>query len=589
MVNLAQILAIVAFPFGAIAYAAYLAYSYTVSLISALISSIVPLGWISIVVMVVIFLLWLVPGLSHIPSIVIGAVLHFTSIMLTLLAVFFNLAVAAAAELLTGFWNNVCEGANLLIDTFLENLCPNQDFSQCIGLEAFGVSIGNIIANLTIVINMLFDLFTLIAGIGNAVYAAARQSNLLFKFGIGAWAAVIAFRDSVSGNAFASFARQPSYFDTFTSLQTQDVRYMNESFAHWKLFTTDAPICPDMLCRNPAQDGMMYFSMLNASHANTITLENGLRVPMFTADNSFASALDALTTEELKVFAVQAAAAFNALLVNVLPVATQILYFGMDLFKLLAIMFIIILIPFLKPLAMLLLLFYYVFGQPTAGGGGITYVPSADTMQFLRDNVDNVIQNYIAKYSLQARVYLLNRADVPGPTDLKLFLLGVIEVLEYIISLPAQIALLVVQYVDKILCTLFHLFPCLHLGEVCDAFFARGTGFLDWVFWLARWVQDIVLAGCHAITAGECNCAKCKPDPDSVLYYVTIPGDGYPCVPNHSISGMSCCISDSIVHWIPVDGYAIFGIQRNTTIPKDVFFALERQDLNMLMQFSSMI
>ncbi len=540
---------------------------------------------------------YLIPGFSHIPSIIVGTMLQLTAIALTIFSTVVNLAIAAITNWAIGPWNDIATAGNLLIDTFLGNLCPNQDFSQCVGLTTFITSMQNVVTNFATVINMLADLFNLVAEIGTAVYTAARQSNAMLKFGVATLAAFSAFRDSVSGHAFASFAQQQNNFEVFSGFQSADVQYINDTFASWKLFTADAPICPDMLCRNPASDGMMYFSMINATHVDTMMLGNGMRVPKFSVDNSRSSVLDIMTTTQIQVFATQAAAAFNAFFVNVLPVVTQVTYFGMDIFKLLAVLFIIILIPFLKPLAMLLLLLYYVFGQPSASGATV-YVPSADTQAFLSQYVESAVANYIKKYATQMRVYLLNRDDVPGPVELKQFLLGVLSVLDTIVSLPSQIALLVAQVADKAICIITHLFPCLKLGEVCIAFFANPyfsaspgkTGFFDWVFILARWAQQIVLDGCLAITGGTCPCDTCKADPNhGILWYITIPGTGWPCVPDHSVSGQSCCVGSSIIHWIPPVGYGIFGITYNGTLPSDVMFALARDDMSALMKFASVM
>lgn len=560
-----------------------------------------PWSLVGVAIFLVIFLLWLVPGLSHIPAVIYGAMLQFSSILLTVVGAIINLAISALYGWMVGIYNDLCVAGNLFIDTVLENLCPGQDVSQCIGLQSFLTSLNNAVESAVTVISMVFDLFQLVASLGGAVMSATRQFNAVSRFNGTPLSAFDAFKKSTAGRAFASYSQNNKFaFDGLTSL---DVGYLNDTVQNWRLFTSDAPICADPLCRDPSQDGMMYFDMLNASHAKTSMFfgDGGFRVPTFLFAQS--NALDILTSEEIRIFAGQVAAVINAIFAYALPVATQLIYFGMDLFKLLAVLFVIILLPFLKPLATLLLLFYYVLGQPAAGGSGTVYVPSVDATEFLNQYVDSAIANYIKKYALEARTYLLKRSDVPGPIELKQFLLGVINVLDVIISLPSQLALLIAQIIDKVWCFISHAFPCMKLGNVCDLFFANPAwaatggkvGIFNWVFSgilapLTGWAQPIVWSGCWNILGGTCPCSTCKPDPDNgILRYITIPGDGYPCVPDHSVSGHSCCVGSSIIHWIPPVAFPIFGIRHNGTLPKDIMFAIERNDLSTLMRFASVM
>lgn len=574
MVTLVQIFAAIFFIPGWILYMIYITIDF-IGKIVVMVMTNLPYSLIGVGAIVVIFVLFLFPWISHIPAVVFGFLLQLNGLLFTVIGSIVNLAIGAFYGWSVGIYNDLCAVGNLFINTVLENLCPNMDASQCIGLEAFLFSINNAVAGFINGISMLFDLFQMIASLGTVVMTAARQFNAFSAFGIKSLSEFDTFRKSSAGLAFASYSQNNKFaFDGTTS---SDIQYLNDTARNWHLFTSDAPICPDPLCRDPSTDGMMYFAMLNASHVRTMSLEFGFRVPMFSFEFSQAISLDILTADEIRAFAGQVASIINAIFKYFLPVMTLFIYFIVDIFKLFAVLFVFILIPFLKPIATALLLFYYILGQPSTDGTGTIYVPSGDATAFLDQYVDSAIANFVRKYALEARTYLIQRADAPGPVELKILLLNIVNALDTIMALPSELALIVFQVIDKIWCFLSHLLPCLRLREVCD----RITS-----------VPPLTLANfiCPAFVPTDCPCTKCKPDPYSgLLRNITFVGDGYPCVPNHSVSGQSCCIGSSLIHMIPQVGYPIFGIDYNGTLPSDVMFAVERNDVSTLMRFAQIM
>jgi hypothetical protein len=585
--NIILLLKIIFFPVTAVLYAVYFAWQIVLTVITAIYTGL-PWSLVGVLITVIIFAAWLLFPVGHLISIVVGAYLFAWSVVLTLYASIINLAVVTVTTLISPFLIDVATAGNLFIDTFLANLCIGQDFAQCTGLDAFGQSLINVAANVGIVINALIALFSQISEFATTVFTAAQQNNAIANFGPGILTAIAAFHASTSSSALATFSRNPSY--SFAEMPTEDVLYLDDTINKLHLFTANAPICRDPLCRNDQTDGIMRFSMQNATHVKMTTLNNGLRVPVFTLiESTYSSALsyaspiftalDAATTEKIQIFAVQVASAVQALFVSVLPVVTQLLYFGVDVCKLLAVLFILIFTPLLKPLAMLFLGLYYVFGVPTTGGATI-YVPPADMTVFLETYADRAVSGYITQYVTQLQKYLLNGEDVPGPPELKVFLLGALDVINSICSFPQKALLAILQIFDLIKCWVENFFPCSGLRDVCDTLFkTAGWGLVDWV-------RVLIYGECTKLTAGQCLCTTCKPDPNNgILRYLTLPNGGWTCVPDHSVSGRSCCISSSIIRGMG-SWYSVLGIPYNSTLPSTIFFALENKNITSWMKYA---